>query len=85
MVNPVLDDPAAIEAGEAIYRSRCIVCHMQAGGRGPNLFRSKLTPEKFLETAINGRKGTLMPAFGVMLSPDDVWNVHAFVMSRDRF
>jgi mono/diheme cytochrome c family protein len=24
-----------------------------------------------------------MPPFGYILTPDDVWNVHAFVMSRD--
>jgi mono/diheme cytochrome c family protein len=35
-----------------------------------------------LETVINGRKDTLMPAFGLMLSPDEVWRIHAFVKSR---
>jgi len=32
---------------------------------------------------INGRKGTNMAPFGYLLSPDDVWRVHAFVMSRN--
>jgi mono/diheme cytochrome c family protein len=85
VTNPVLGQPEAIAAGEGIYRTRCIICHMQAGGRGPKLFRSKLADEQFLNTVIRGRKGTLMPSFGVMLSIEDVWNVHAFVMSRDRF
>ena len=41
--------------------------------------------EKFLETVINGRKGSrgTMPPFGYVLSPDEVWQVHAFVMARD--
>jgi mono/diheme cytochrome c family protein len=31
---------------------------------------------------INGRKGTLMPAWGFRLSPDDVWKVHAFLKAH---
>ena len=85
VTNPVLGQPVAIAAGEDVYRARCIICHMQAGGRGPNLFRGELADEQFLNTVIRGRKSTLMPSFGVMLSIEDVWNVHAFVMSRDRF
>jgi mono/diheme cytochrome c family protein len=72
------------EEGGDIYRSRCILCHGNAGGRGPNLFGTKLSKEQFVEIAINGRKGTQMPAFGYVLSPDDVAKVHAFVTSRDQ-
>jgi mono/diheme cytochrome c family protein len=84
MTNPVLDDPAAIEAGEKIFRSRCVGCHW-APKRGPDLFRTEISGEKFLETVIGGRTGgrAPMPPFGYILTPDDVWNVHAFVMSRD--
>ena len=83
--NPLLGQPEAIAAGEAIYRGRCVLCHGSAGARGPNLFASKISDERFLETVINGRKGTLMPAFGSRMSPDDVWMVHAFVKSTDRY
>ena len=67
------------------YRAKCLVCHQSAGARGSNLFATKLTDEQFLETVINGRKGTQMPAFGERLSPDEVWQVHAFVKSTDHY
>src|SRR3954454_15855712 len=85
LTNPVLGQPDAIAAGHEIYGSKCYVCHHKAGARGPNLFATKLTDEQFLETVINGRKGTQMPAFGLRLSPDEVWQVHAFVKSTDHY
>jgi mono/diheme cytochrome c family protein len=85
LTNPVLGQPAAIEAGHDVYRSKCLFCHGSAGARGPNLFKTKLSDEAFLNTVINGRKDTLMPAFGLRLSPDEVWEVHAFVKSTDHY
>ena len=85
LTNPVLGDPAAIAAGKRIYRQRCYICHLNRGGRGPNIFATKLDDERFLEIVINGRDGKMMPAFGTMMSPDEVWQVHAYVKSRDRF
>jgi mono/diheme cytochrome c family protein len=85
LTDPFLGQPDAIAAGKDIYRSKCLVCHQSAGGRGPNLFATKVSDERFLETVINGRKGTLMPAFGLRLSPDEVWQVHAFVKSTDHY
>jgi mono/diheme cytochrome c family protein len=85
LTNPFLGQPEAIEDGLQIYRSKCYICHLSQGGRGPNLFATKISDEKFLETVINGRKGTQMPAFGLRLSPDDVWKVHAFVKSTDHY
>jgi len=85
LTNPVLGDADAIDAGKRFYRMRCVICHLKRGGRGPNLFKSKLTAEKFLDVVINGREGTLMPAFGVKMSPDEVWQVHAFIKSRDAY
>jgi mono/diheme cytochrome c family protein len=84
LTNPYLADPAAIEAGERIFRRRCTGCHWSPL-RAPVLFHTKLGDEKFLETVINGRKGTQMPAFGERLSPDEVWQVHAFVKSTDHY
>jgi mono/diheme cytochrome c family protein len=85
LTNPVLGQAAAIDEGLQIYRSKCYVCHHSSGARGPNLFKTKLSDERFLETVINGRKGTQMPAFGLRLSPDEVWKVHAYVKSTDHY
>jgi mono/diheme cytochrome c family protein len=85
VVNPFLGDEAAIKEGRRIYRSKCIVCHQRTGGRAKNLFKTKLTDVQFLEVVINGREGTLMPAFGYRMGVDDVWKVHAFVKSTDLY
>lgn len=84
LTNPFLGDPEAIEAGEDLFRRRCVGCHW-APKRGPNLFESEISDEQFLEVVINGRKRSLtMPPFGYVLSPDEVWQIHAFVKARDR-
>jgi len=85
LTDPFLGQPDAISAGRDTYRAKCYICHFSNGGRGPNLFATKLTDEQFLETVINGRKGTQMPAFGLRLSPDEVWQVHAFIKSTDHY
>lgn len=85
LTNPYLGQPDAIAAGRTIYAAKCYVCHHSSGARGPNLFATKLSDERFLETVIQGRKGTQMPAFGLRLSPDEVWQVHAFVKSTDHY
>ena len=36
LTNPMLGDPAAIEAGRKTYRQRCYICHLSEGGRGPS-------------------------------------------------
>jgi mono/diheme cytochrome c family protein len=82
-VNFLLGQKDAIEQGRKIYRSRCYICHLSNGGRGPNLFQSKLSDYKFLETATNGRR--TMPAFGTILMPDEIWAVHAYVKSADHY
>lgn len=84
LTNPYLGEPEAIEQGERIFRSRCTGCHWSPL-RAPVLFQTELSDEQFLDTVINGRNGRRgnMPPFGYVLSPDDVWKVHAFVMARD--
>jgi mono/diheme cytochrome c family protein len=85
LANPVLGDPAAIEQGRKIYRQRCYICHLSHGGSGPNLFATRLSDDAFMMTVINGRQGAIMPAFGLKLSPDEVWQVHAYVKSTDHY
>ena len=83
VVNPLLSDEAAITAGERLYRGRCAVCHRSGGGGGASLFRSGLRPGEFFDAVSRGRPGTNMPAFEQQLSRDEIWQVHAFLMSRD--
>jgi mono/diheme cytochrome c family protein len=83
LTNPVLGDPASIEEGRRIYRQRCYICHGSNGGRGPDLFASPISDDAFLMVVINGRQGATMPAFGLKMTPDDVWQVHAYVKSTD--
>ena len=52
LTNPMLGDPAAIEAGRKTYRQRCYICHLSEGGRGPNLFKTTISDETFLMTVI---------------------------------
>jgi alcohol dehydrogenase (cytochrome c) len=77
-------DPEAIAAGEKIYRERCSGCHLAGGGSGANLFRTTLSPLRFKEAVMKGREGTTMPAFGKVLSVDEIWTVYEFVLARDR-
>jgi mono/diheme cytochrome c family protein len=82
VVDPYLGQPAAIDAGEQIYREKCIICHGKAGGRGPDLFAVTLSDEEFMKTVENGRPDTLMPAFGSRLSRDDIWKLRAFLKAN---
>jgi mono/diheme cytochrome c family protein len=52
-------------------------------GEAPNLFATKLTDEQFMNVVIGGR--ATMPAFGLRMSPDDVWAVHAYVKSTGKY
>ncbi len=81
--NPFLGQDGAIAAGDRLYRSRCVGCHKSRGGSGPNIFRSALSADKFMEAVAKGRKGTNMAPFENVLQPAEIWQVHAFLMSRD--
>ena len=81
--NPFLEQEGAIAAGQQIYRARCISCHKGGAGVGLQLFKTNLDPIRFTDTVSSGREGTAMPAFGTLLSRDDIWQVHAYLMSRD--
>ena len=82
--NPFLGDPQAIEEGGKLFRARCTGCHWNPL-RGPRIFQTKRTYEKFLEIVINGKKSQrTMPPFGYLLTPDDISKIHAYLMSRER-
>jgi alcohol dehydrogenase (cytochrome c) len=74
----------ALARGEKTYRARCVGCHQVGGASGPNLFRNRLEPSRYLDAVSKGRPGTAMAAFGSVLSVDEIWELWAFVQSRDR-
>ena len=43
-----------------------------------------MSPSRFHEAVAEGLEGTTMPAFGSLLTADQIWELHAFVLSRDR-
>jgi mono/diheme cytochrome c family protein len=57
---------------------------MAAGGSGPRIFRSSLNPRRYFEIVEKGVPGTLMPAFRGLLTPEQIWQIHAFTSSHDR-
>ncbi len=82
--NPLLGDEQAIHEGGRLFRKRCTGCHWNPR-RGPRIFQSKRPYEKFLEIVINGKKSQrTMPPFGYLLSPDEISQIHAYLMSRER-
>jgi len=84
-LEPVIGD---IEVGRGIYADQCAVCHGENGeGQiGPaigNPGMLAITTDSFLRYAIeNGRDGTDMPAFGEILSADEIDSVTAYLRSK---
>lgn len=77
--NPFSGDQQAIAEGRRLYRSTCYICHLDAGGRGPDLRKSKLKDRDFLRVVINGKKGTQMPAWKGKLTEDEMWKILSFL------
>jgi len=77
--NPFEGDADAIRQGRRLYRSTCYICHLDAGGRGPNLRKSRLQGQDFLRIVINGRKGTQMPAWKNKLTEAEMWKILAYL------
>lgn len=77
--NPFSGDAQAIAEGRRLYRSTCYICHLDTGGRGPDLRKSKLQGKDFLKLVMNGKKGTQMPAWKGKLSEDEMWKILAFI------
>ncbi len=75
---------AAIVQGEQIYPRALLRLPPDGRGTGANLFRTSLGPARFKEVVVKGREGTTMPAFGALLTTDEIWAIFDFVLSRDR-
>lgn len=81
--NPYGGDAEAIERGRSLYRRTCYICHLDSGGRGPDLRKSKLHGQDFLRVVIHGRKNTQMPAWKGKLSEDDMWRILTYIRSLE--
>ena len=71
----------AMDLGESVYRSRCVVCHGEAGegGQGPPLaINSRLGDERMLITQV--LQGTeYMQAFAFLLSDAEIAAVATYI------
>jgi len=77
-----LQDPAVIEAGARIFSQNCThYCHAKEGrvARAPAL-RGRDLPIDYLYERIT-KGAPPMPAYGTVLSQDDLWRVIAYVHS----
>ena len=81
-------DPQAMAIGERLFMNNCSQCHASdaRGSKGfPNLTDSEWihggTPEKILETLVQGRMGNMPPMAAAVGTPDDVKNVANYVLS----
>ena len=70
--------------GGDVFIHNCQACHGSGGngGMGPRLARNPILKQEdvFRETVLNGRGS--MPAWGSVLSPQDIADVHAWLLSR---
>jgi cytochrome c oxidase cbb3-type subunit 3 len=78
---PLKGDPAR---GAGIFEHNCQACHgaMAIGGMGPKLVKIPILKHEdlFTETVLHGRGA--MPAWGPVLSPQDIADVHAWLVTR---
>src|SRR5687767_12094824 len=80
--NPRDGDPAAIQAGGALFRERCADCHGAdaKGTRGPDLTRlwtAEGSDQRVFRTIRSGVPGSIMPSSP---APDDeIWAIVAYL------
>ncbi|MGH8679193.1 MAG: c-type cytochrome, partial [Burkholderiales bacterium] len=77
--NPYAGDAQAIESGRSLYRRTCYICHLDSGGRGPNLRNSKLKERDFIRVVLNGQRNTQMPAWKGKISEEQMWKILAYL------
>ena len=92
--SPLKPSADVVKNGRGVFTSKCQKCHGPAAkGDGPDSdpkspaadltdeFRYELNPEGILYYKISNGHPPQMPAFKSQLSPDEVWQVVAYVMS----
>jgi mono/diheme cytochrome c family protein len=77
--NPFSGDAEAAIKGRRLYRSTCYICHLDSGGRGPDLRKSRLKGQDFLRVVIRGKRGTQMPAWQGKLTEDEMWMIVTYL------
>lgn len=83
---PGLEGPVTGEAsrGAGLYAHNCQACHGEGavGGAGPKLARNTILKNEgaFWETVLHGRGP--MPAWGAVLSHQEIADIHAWLASR---
>ncbi len=83
-INPLANDPAAVQIGMGLFRSRCADCHgMDARGvRGPDLtqvWASGRSDPGLFKTLRRGVPGTEMPSVGPRTPDDEIWKILAYL------
>ncbi len=83
-----LDDAEAIAAGGRRFSASCTgYCHGREGrvSRAPKLRGQTYDPNVLYARIANGSpsgaSGLVMPAFGGMLPPEEIWKLVAYIMS----
>ena len=92
--NPIAPDPAVVEAGAAIYRTRCQLCHGETGkGDGPATRAIQPAPHDVTTTEVQERltdgeifyKITVgkapMPPMEGKLTDEEIWSLVQFIRS----
>jgi len=84
----VEETPAAIAAGEGVYKANCVACHGAElqGGIGPSLVDSTWVhgskPEEIVATITNGVAAKGMPTWGPILGNEKIGEVAAYIISK---
>ena len=78
------DGPGGAARGARLFAHNCQACHGEGavGGTGPKLAGTTIlkNEEVFSETVAHGRG--LMPAWGTVLSHQEIADIHAWLVSR---
>ena len=95
--NPILDSEENLKAGVSTYKAMCARCHSTPGGNpsvygqsfyppAPQLMGgvSNYTDSQLFWLIKHGIRNTGMPAWGAMLSDDEIWQIVSLLKhSRD--
>jgi putative copper export protein/mono/diheme cytochrome c family protein len=94
LANPIAPNPQSVAAGKAVFTTNCVPCHGVTGkGDGPIGITLNPRPADLTIHAIpgvhsdgqlhdwitHGFSGSVMPAFGKVLSDEDRWNLVNYI------